>query len=419
MLYRRLEDYFNSDINTALVFNVNFNGLGVIRSLSKEGIPVIALDCSNNSLGRYTRFASFYKVPNPKIQESEFIKNLIVLGKNFKKKPVLFPTNDIWSIPISKYKKDIKKYFLTYNPSYKVIDIIINKKKFYSWCKKKNFNIPNVYAFKDINSLEDKYFPLIIKPLAREMSSDSLINKQKSEEYNKNRLITIANKKNIDAILENLNESEYILQEKIIGDSSGMYAVGIYADRGSNVVGLFCGKKIRGYPYEFGDCIVGESLYIKELVDLSIVLIKELNYTGIAEIEYKKDIITGEYKLIEVNPRTWSWIGITPYAGVNLPFIAYNDLVYNVKPRSIIRSKGKVIWIRVVDDIINNLFLYGKKDRISLFYLFKEYRKYSKRIFMETCERDIRVLLAYIFIKFKSLTGKAFKRIKNLRRFKL
>jgi len=153
MYPRKIRTYFNSDTNVSFVFNVHFNGLGVIRSLVKKKIPVIAIDCSNNSLGKCTRFAPFYKVPNPKTHEKEFTKSLIELGKNFKKKPVLFPTNDIWSIPISRYRRDLERYFLTYNPPYDVIDLLINKKKFYSWCKIKGFDVPKIYDFGSIDYL--------------------------------------------------------------------------------------------------------------------------------------------------------------------------------------------------------------------------------------------------------------------------
>src|SRR5206468_8764757 len=46
---------------------------------------------------------------------------------------------------------------------------------------------------------------------------------------------------------------------------------------------------------------------LNDLVAPSIRLCKALNYRGMAEIEYKRDINTGEYKLIEINTRHWDW----------------------------------------------------------------------------------------------------------------
>jgi len=130
-----------------------------------------------------------------------------------------------------------------------------------------------------------------------------------------------------------------------------MFTVGIYADRNSNVRGVFCGRKVRGYPIDFGDCIAGESLWVDELVEESKKLVKALKYTGIAEIEYKYDILDHNYYLIEMNPRTWSWIGITPKVGVNLPLLAYKDMIGKEIPQYVEMDKTKrVLWTRSIDD---------------------------------------------------------------------
>lgn len=38
--------------------------------------------------------------------------------------------------------------------------------------------------------------------------------------------------------------------------------------------------------------------------------VKALNYTGVCEVEYLKDPGDGQYKLIEINARTWLWVGL-------------------------------------------------------------------------------------------------------------
>ena len=162
--------------------------------------------------------------------------------------------------------------------------------------------------------------------------------------------------------------------------------------------------------------MAGESLYVEELADVSIRLIKKIKYTGIAEIEFKKDLKSGEYKLIEINPRTWSWIGIVPYTGVDLPFIAYSDLVYNIKPNKIIKSVDNILWVRLVDDIVNNLFLYPKENRKSLFFLIRQYQSYKRVIVAETNERDYKVFIYYIFFKIKIFFVKLSEKIGTIKK---
>src|SRR5690606_1760274 len=117
-------------------------------------------------------------------------------------------------------------------------------------------------------------------------------------------------------------------QQFIPGLSNQMFTVGVYADRGYELAGIFTGRKARGYPAEFGDCIVGESYPVPQgLIENVRRIVKDLRYEGIAEFEYKRHELTGGYYLIEINPRSWSWVGITPACGVSLPWLAYTDLL--------------------------------------------------------------------------------------------
>lgn len=97
-----------------------------------------------------------------------------------------------------------------------------------------------------------------------------------------------------------------------------------------------------------------------EQVRASVVsMCQEIKYEGIAEFEFKKDAVTGDYKLLDVNPRTWSWVGITPACGVSLPLIAYRDLtnggVNDGEPPffSSDAEDGSIKWVRVLDDLVN------------------------------------------------------------------
>ena len=70
-----------------------------------------------------------------------------------------------------------------------------------------------------------------------------------------------------------------------------MYSVGIYADQNSDVLAVFTGRKVRGENPLYGDCIVGQVEQVpSELIQETKRLLKELGYTGIAEVEYKREI---------------------------------------------------------------------------------------------------------------------------------
>jgi D-aspartate ligase len=64
-------------------------------------------------------------------------------------------------------------------------------------------------------------------------------------------------------------------------------------------------------------------------VDDGLRLLRQLGVHGISQVEFKLDPRSGEFKLIEVNPRLWQWHGLAAACGVDLTHIAYLDLTGN------------------------------------------------------------------------------------------
>jgi len=399
-------------LNKVYVFNLHFNGLGVVRSLGENGIEVVGLDSNYFAIGKYSKYLrKFYKVTDPSVSERGFINDLILLGNKEKIKPLLVPTNDVWSVAISRYKKELERYFIVYNPDCSVIESIINKKIFGSIMTKIGVKTPHTYeinSFADIYKLKDRLvFPLIIKPNSRMNVNRNL---DVTKLYNANRLITINSFEEIHQYVKLINNYDFIIQQKNEGLSNRMYTVGIYADQTSNVLGVFCGRKVRGYPAEYGDCYAGESLWVDSLVDISKKVIKEIGFTGIAELEFKHNEIDNEYYLIEMNPRTWSWIGITPHTGVNLPLIAYNNMLRNYNSYTEMDKTKKVLWVRVLEDSYNCKNNYKGLNSKDFLTSKKEWRaslsNYDEVVYAEYTTKDKKPLYIYRMILYIRYLGK-------------
>ena len=79
-------------------------------------------------------------------------------------------------------------------------------------------------------------------------------------------------------------------------------------------------------PPLIGTCRVGEAVWVQDVVDAGLRLLRALGFHGISQVEFKRDPRDGRYKLMEVNPRLWQWHGLAAACGVDLPLIAYRDL---------------------------------------------------------------------------------------------
>lgn len=118
-----------------------------------------------------------------------------------------------------------------------------------------------------------------------------------------------------DAIVSELNHTP-IVQEYVRNDSQ--YVFGALYDRGE-AVATFQHRQIRGTSYTGGGGVYRESIYDPTLEAVGRTLLDGLGWHGIACVEYAKDERTGEYALLEVNPRFWQSLPCAIRAGADFP----------------------------------------------------------------------------------------------------
>src|SRR5438128_885809 len=58
-------------------------------------------------------------------------------------------------------------------------------------------------------------------------------------------------------------------------------------------------------------------------------------------VEFKRDARDGKFKLMEINPRLWQWHGLAAACGIDLPRIAYADLVGETPKEATMNGEGK------------------------------------------------------------------------------
>ena len=80
-----------------------------------------------------------------------------------------------------------------------------------------------------------------------------------------------------------------MVQELIPGGDDELYTVGSYIAADGTVLGLFCGRKLRQTPPGVGTCRVGEALWVDEVVDAALRLLRAFAFHGISQVEFKRD----------------------------------------------------------------------------------------------------------------------------------
>ncbi|ARS91129.1 ATP-grasp domain-containing protein [Natrarchaeobaculum aegyptiacum] len=109
-----------------------------------------------------------------------------------------------------------------------------------------------------------------------------------------------------------------IVQE-YVPDSDEYAFFALYRD--GEAVATFQHRQRRGWKYAGGPSAYRESVDIPELYDAGHALLDHLEWHGLAMVEFLRDPETGEFKLMEVNPRFWTSLPFTVRAGVDFPYL--------------------------------------------------------------------------------------------------
>ncbi|MXR19620.1 carboxylate--amine ligase [Halobacterium bonnevillei] len=118
-------------------------------------------------------------------------------------------------------------------------------------------------------------------------------------------------------VLRRTMRHEPIVQEFIPKD--GEFVVGALYDHGTPLL-TFQHEQIRGTSYTGGGGVYRKSMYDPELDAVARDLLAELDWHGLACIEYMRHARTGEYVLTEINPRLWQSLPVAVRAGADFPY---------------------------------------------------------------------------------------------------
>jgi D-aspartate ligase len=146
-----------------------------------------------------------------------------------------------------------------------------------------------------------------------------------------------------------IKPEEILIQEIVPGDGKEQYSYCAFVQNGVPTC-ILTARRARQHPREFGRAATYvETVDAPEIELYSERFLKAINYHGVVEIEYKRDPRSGQYKLLDVNARTWGFHSIGSASGVDFPYLTYADQIgLPIEPT---RAKAGVGWIRMLSDI--------------------------------------------------------------------
>jgi predicted ATP-grasp superfamily ATP-dependent carboligase len=270
---------------------------------------------------------------------------VLEIGRRFNLKNwVLFPTRDETVAAFSRHRAELAEFFRVTTPSWDTVQWAWDKKNTYDLAEKLNIPIPKTFNVRGPEELPALYsrLPLAIKPAVKENFFYATGAKAwRAETVDQlNQLYARAARQ--------IAPEQILLQEIIPGDGNQQVSYCAFF-RDGKAHSTLLARRMRQHPREFGRAATYvESIELPVIEELSERFLKAIDYYGLVEVEFKKDVRDGQYKLLDVNARTWGFHRLGLPAGVDFPFLLFADQV-GIKVESC-RGRSGIGWVRLLTD---------------------------------------------------------------------
>jgi len=350
--------------------------LVIARSLSRRGIPVIVAPIMPGEPPiRSKEIKRHVLLPNFRIKPDDFIEALTALIKE-EDIDMIMPTGDGAMAAVGQHYDVLVKLVHVGSPPPSIMERVLDKRLTLAAAQKCGIPIASSRTVENISNLHEIIrglrFPLIAKPAIRKGANTYRIKYFLTEK-------TLLDQVAMDP--EWLQGG--LLQEYVPGMGKG---VGVLMHKGMPVT-MFQHRRLKEYPYTGGVSVMAQAEAVDPVLgELAVKLLREIEWEGIAMVEYRFDPATNNFALMEINGRYWGSLFLPAKAGIDFPYYEW-QLAHGEQPdvpKTAYPAGLKVRWL--AGDILRLRSILEKKhdNHIETVSGFKEF----VRFFMDFRAQD-------------------------------
>jgi len=284
----------NSTRAPAVVVGLCTHGLANVRSLARQGIPVVALECNWAQPSAATRYG--LKVGVRALEGPPLHDALERIAGASARRPVLYVTNDRMVRDLNRDQAHWRERFHLLFPEQALLRELIEKDTLAPLAERQGLRLPRSWSVAGAEvrgeapsaALDAIPFPCIAKPVTP-MSAIKVLRPRTRE------ALAAATKGHPEI-------DRYIVQEWIPGDDERVFFTAYYFDASGDLRWPFAGQKIRQVPRTLGNSTAARGVVRPDLLEEGLRLFRGLGY------------------------RSDFWLKTLIVNGVDLPALVYGDL---------------------------------------------------------------------------------------------
>ncbi len=299
----------------------------ICKSLNEMGYKVIGAFYLWRSpvFSRYINHR--FLIPNPYENEQQYLHQIAHLITKFH--PLVIPVGFIDAMILSKYKHKLPSEGLLLAPDFEVLERAADKAALHEVCQQAGVKYPKTVSLTPASwrkALSTLGLPLVVKG-----SSDAA-----RPEY-------VFHASSLKQIISARKE-RLLAQQFIPGWGTGYFAVA----QNGHVIAEYVHRRVVETQPSGGPSLVACHSQNPIIYKLGRRIVAALNWSGILMVEFRIEEESGEYYLIEINPKFWGSLELATAWGLDFPrFLIESQFVpdseHSRPPRQPIR--GCFSWI--------------------------------------------------------------------------
>jgi D-aspartate ligase len=331
----------------AVVLGGDYQGLGIARSLGRRGVPICVLD-DEHSIAAASRYVG-QRVRVPDLRTADGTVDALMRAADTMALDgwVIYPTRDEMVAAIAGRRDRLTSRYRVPTPGWESVLAVWDKRETYRLAADLGIATPRTWVPQDEGDLSHITVdaPMVIKPAVKE----NFFYATGAKAWRADDAAALRESYRRAAAI--VPPGEVMIQEMVPGGGECQYAYCALFKDGAALADMTVLRR-RQHPSDFGrSSTYVETVDLPQLAEPSASFLKAIDFYGLVELEYKHDRRDGEWKLLDVNARTWGYHTLGQAAGVDFPYLLYRDQVGLSVPR--VRARTGVRWIRVVTDVPN------------------------------------------------------------------
>ena len=288
-----------------------------LRCLHRQDVNTIAYSHDDTAPALYSQCCDEdVLVPSPFTDLQGYTEALLSIAEREDVRTII-PPREQDAYVLSKHRERFAEHVSPVWPSFETLRLVHDRKALVEAARQAGVSAPRTQLLDSFEGDADQYVikprysllaPAYVDTLRSDQLAivDSVIFGREDDEIDS------------EAIKSELKH-EPICQKFIPGEEYGFWA--LYNE--GEAVATCLKRQVRGVSYTGGTSVYRETIHDEALEKAGRNLLEHLDWHGLASVQFKRHAETGEYMLLEINPRVWTSISCPVRAGLDFPYYVW------------------------------------------------------------------------------------------------